>query len=612
MIKAPADPSAPLQGERFLDPRLLARSLYWRGWGVTELVDELNRLHGLALKVGTVASWKSRDKWDDAPTIVRCESATEARYCQLVAKDIKTGQDFKEIDLLGRQIERLARVRRYQAPGGNETDLNPTIAARNAGEKKKPRKNALTAEHVDALKAAFLRECFPFQLTWWNARDERTRFILKSRQIGATWYFAREALIDALETGRNQIFLSASRRQANIFRRYIIDFVYRVTSVQLTGEHLALDLGHDDEGVAREMPTIFFLGANYRTAQGEHGNFYYDECFWSQDFEQTDDVASGMASQKRYRETYFSTPSTIQHQAHRKWSGEKFNEGKDKRAWVTIDTKADALKQGLRGDDGIWRQIVTIEDAEAGGCDLFDIEELRRRKAPEVFDNLYMCQFIDDAQSMFPWSLMRRCMVDSEDKWTDFHPYSLRPFGDGEVWLGHDPQQSETGDEGSLAILAPPKTVRGKFRVLERKRFRGLDYEEQAAAILDVRRRYNLTRVAIDATGLGDAVYQIVSKRFPMTKKLVYALESKSLLVLKAKNVIRAGRLEFDAGMKDIIEAFVSIHAELTRNQKMVTYSSSRAGAVGHGDVAWAIMNALSFEELDGELGTAHNIVEIC
>ena len=29
------------------------------------------------------------------------------------------------------------------------------------------------------------------------------------------WYFAREGLIDALETGRNQIFLSASKAQAH-------------------------------------------------------------------------------------------------------------------------------------------------------------------------------------------------------------------------------------------------------------------------------------------------------------------------------------------------------------------------------------------------------------
>lgn len=38
---------------------------------------------------------------------------------------------------------------------------------------------------------------------------ERVRNTLKSRQIGATWYFAREALVDALETGRNQIFQRA-------------------------------------------------------------------------------------------------------------------------------------------------------------------------------------------------------------------------------------------------------------------------------------------------------------------------------------------------------------------------------------------------------------------
>jgi uncharacterized protein YjcR len=52
--------------------------------------------------------------------------------------------------------------------------------------------------------------------------------ILKSRQIGATWYFAREALLDALRGGGNQIFLSASKAQAHIFRGYIIQFAARI------------------------------------------------------------------------------------------------------------------------------------------------------------------------------------------------------------------------------------------------------------------------------------------------------------------------------------------------------------------------------------------------
>jgi hypothetical protein len=57
---------------------------------------------------------------------------------------------------------------------------------------------------------------------WWEEKDRRTRMILKSRQIGATYFFAFEALMDAIETGRNQIFLSASKAQAHQFRSYIV------------------------------------------------------------------------------------------------------------------------------------------------------------------------------------------------------------------------------------------------------------------------------------------------------------------------------------------------------------------------------------------------------
>ncbi|MFO5759975.1 terminase large subunit domain-containing protein, partial [Klebsiella pneumoniae] len=58
------------------------------------------------------------------------------------------------------------------------------------------------------------------QQAWYENLHHRNRAILKSRQVGATWYFAREALLRAL-TGDvkykhqlYQIFLSASRRQA--------------------------------------------------------------------------------------------------------------------------------------------------------------------------------------------------------------------------------------------------------------------------------------------------------------------------------------------------------------------------------------------------------------
>ncbi|MDB5724991.1 MAG: hypothetical protein JWQ16_1745 [Novosphingobium sp.] len=587
----------------FFDVRREARSLFWRGWGISQIAEELQQ------KRPTVEAWKQRERWDQAPSVQTAEITTVERYNMLVAKDQKTGGDMKEIDLLGRQIERFERCRRYRS-SGNEADLNPNVAARNAGPKKTKRPNLITADMVEQLREAFLAECFGYQRKWWDARNQRTRFILKSRQIGATWYFAREALIDALETGRNQIFLSASRRQAEIFRRYIIEFVFRVTGVTLKGEQLLIDRGDDEEGKPLERPTMFFLGANYRTAQGEHGNFYYDECFWAQDFETTDDVASGMASQKRYRETYFSTPSTVAHQAYKKWTGEKFNDGRSKADWTKIDTYHAALKDGAVGGDGIWRQIVTILDAEADGCDLFDLDDLRRRKSPDVFNNLYMCGFVDDSESMFPFALMRKCLVDSFEKWRDFDGFALRPYGLGDVAIGYDPQESANGDDAALVVIALPMKTGAKFRVLEKFRLKG-DFAAQADAIFKQMDRYNVVDIGIDTTGVGAAVWQLVAKRFPLARQIGYRAEIKALMVHKAKHVISNGRLEFDAGAADITASFMSIKPQITSSGKQVTYVASRAGDTGHADVAWAIMHVLYNEPLDGELDNQQSLVEI-
>lgn len=271
------------------DTRRIARSLYWQGWRISSIAEHLGE------KRTTVQSWKDRDEWDKAPSIERVESSLEARLIQLIGKDVKTGGDYKEIDLLGRQIERLARVRRYEAPGGNEVDLNPKLANRNAGPKKKPVRNEFSEEQRSQLLEAFHDSLFEYQKVWYRNGHQRTRMILKSRQIGATWYFAREALADALETGRNQIFLSASKAQAHVFKQYIIQFARDAAGVELSGDPIVLANGAH----------LYFLGTNARTAQGYHGNFYFDEFFWTHKFQELNKVASGMALHKQWRKTYF-------------------------------------------------------------------------------------------------------------------------------------------------------------------------------------------------------------------------------------------------------------------------------------------------------------------
>lgn len=107
-------------------PRKRARQLYFNGYRVARIAEILQQ------KATTIHSWKRRDKWDEITAIERVEMTLEMRLCTLLGKENKEGKDFKEIDLLYRQVERHAKIRKYQN-GGNEVDLNPRLAKRNAG-----------------------------------------------------------------------------------------------------------------------------------------------------------------------------------------------------------------------------------------------------------------------------------------------------------------------------------------------------------------------------------------------------------------------------------------------------------------------------------------------
>jgi uncharacterized protein YjcR len=403
---AAATPPVPFEAKR------AARSLYWRGWAVQQIAEELG------LNQNTVASWKRREKWDDASSHVKASDAIEARYATLIAKEEKTGRDFKEIDLLGRQMEKMARIERYLS-GGRESDLNPKLEQRNSPEAKEKRaatnrdkrKNFLSDDQWDALEADFHAKLFAHQKRWWANRHQRQRKIKKSRQIGATWYFAREAMMKARESSldgepRNQIFLSASKRQALIFRRYIVAWVRKVTGVELKGglqdAPMLLDMGEGNEPIE-----LHFLSTSKATAQGEHGDFYCDEFFWIPGFKELKRVASAMATHSIYKRTYFSSASTVTHEAYPFWNGDEWNEGRKREDRREFDVSAANLAEGAIMPDGSWQNIVTVQMAIAGGMGEFlDEAELRQEYSEDEFRNLFECEEIDDTASSFPFAML--------------------------------------------------------------------------------------------------------------------------------------------------------------------------------------------------------------
>ena len=549
---------------------------------------------------GTVSTWKKRDGWDDIKPIDRVDFAIEARMCQLIAKEVKTGGDFKEIDLLGRQLERIARVNKY-SNGGNEADLNPKVANRNKGPKKAPERNVVEPEQQERLIERFESTMFGYQRTWYEAgKLHRIRDLLKSRQIGATYFFAFEAFIDALVTGRNQIFLSASKAQAHVFKQYIIQFA-KEEGVELKGDPMVLPNGAH----------LYFLGTNARTAQSYHGNIYMDEYFWIHGFLEFRKVASGMAMHKKWRQTYISTPSSLSHPAYAFWSGANFNRGKAKADRVEIDLSHANLASGKLCADGQWRQIVTVEDAVRGGCDLFDLDQLRSEYSEEEYLNLLMCIFMDDTSSVFPLVTLQRCMVDSWELWDDYKPFALRPLGSRPVWIGYDPAKGGQGDSAGCAVLAPPAVPGGKFRVLERHRWSGMDFDAQARAIKAMCERYNVCYIGIDTTGIGEGVYQLVKQFYPAATPIQYNPSVKIQMVMKAQDVMNKGRLEFDSGWTDLAQAFMSIRRAVTAGGKLPTFEASRSEETSHADIAWATMQALLHEPLAGATGANTSMMEI-
>ena len=553
--------------------------------------------------------WIRQGGWEEMLSDEEPLTAVGRRITLLLDKATSlTKSDLDELDRLTTVRERLLKqsVKPAAAPVGeppaddghrregqrNERRDRGDRSDKGGKKREKKTKNEVgELTEVDFLDK-FISKMYGYQKELFAAKQNpltcRIRNILKSRQVGLTYYFAGEAFMDAVLTGDNQIFLSASRAQSEIFRSYIIAFAQEWFGLELTGNPIVLSKD------GKPWAELRFLSTNSSTAQGHHGHVYVDEYFWIRDFEKLNTVASAMATHKKWRKTYFSTPSAVSHQAYPFWTGEKFRNSKRKNAKDPWPSEIQAAA-GMLCPDGQWRKVITILDAITGGCDLFDLEQLQLEYDEDKFQQLFMCKFIDSTQSAFSLADLERCYSDLS-LWTDYDPDDPRPFGNSPVWIGYDP--SRTRDDASCVVIAPPLEDGGKFRILEKHSWRGQSFKYQAEQVKKLTERFNVQHIGIDTTGIGYGVFDLVRDFYPRATSIHYSLETKNTLVLKAQDTIQGSRIEWDAGWNDIAQAFLTIKRGTTGGGQ-VTYSASRTDASGHADIAWAIMHALAHEPLN-------------
>lgn len=557
-----------------------AKLLWLRRASVKEITERLSLNNPRV-----VYQWAEKEGWEAQLQHETPEQATARRLIMLVEKPDKNTEDYKELDSLSNLLDKLAGIEQKKARSKSTATGEHKEGASSSKRKKRKPKNDISEITPAQLAKIRKKRFYAYQHRWYDNKHQRTRFILKSRQIGATYYFAWEAFEDAIVSGDNQIFLSASRAQADVFKAYILKFALEVFELELRGGDCMI-LSNDAE--------LRFVSTNARTAQSYHGHLYLDEVFWIPQFELLNKTAGAMASQKKWRTTYFSTPSVKSHGAYDLWSGAKYNEGKKNK--VEFDLSHKVLKDGLLGPDKIWRNSVTVEDAEAMGCDLFDIEQLRDKYSKAEFNNLFMCAFMEAGQSVFKLDDLLAAAVDSCTAWKGFAPRAARPLGNLPVWIGYDPSRS--GDGAAVVALAPPLKAEDKFRLIEKLIMRNCAWNYQANRIKELTEKYNVQFMGLDCTGPGSGVLELVQAFYRRVTPIHYGLDSKTRLVLKTQDVIESRRIEWDAEHTDIAQAFLQIHQTTTASDQ-ITYAANRTSATGHADVAWAIMHALSNEPLN-------------
>lgn len=555
----------------------------------------------------TLRRWADENNWDDLCPSLDAETAISRRINLITEREEKSDQDYKELDFLVKQMCALNQSR-LPSPGISKkygfaqpkSESEQEQQSNNKKKRKKKVKNdvsSITKEMLDELKDQLL---YPHQLHWFAYQDHRSRFILKPRQIGATFYFAFEAFYDAVVNGRNKIFISASRDQAEIFKANIVALCREHFNIELSGSPLTLN----NNG---KSATLYFKSTNARTAQSASGDLYIDEVFWIPKFKELRGLAQAMATHKDFRITYFSTPSVTSHEAYDLWNGLWYRKTKAcNDPEFKLDVSHKNLKDGKLCDDGIWRQRLTVHDVVNRGFDRIDIELLENEYSKEEFDNLFMTKFIDDAHSAFSLKQIMACVGDST-KWTDIDHTWQRPYAMKPVVIGFDP--ARTRDNASVVVMSLPANASEKFRIIETLDLTGNDFETMAGEIEELTKKYNVVHIGVDTTGIGLGVFELIQNFFPAAMPIHYNPIMKNRLVMKAINVIANKRIEFDENATKIASSFINIRKKVVGDN--ISYATNRTATTGHADIAWAIMHGLLYEPLTGGMDSLQTSVGI-
>ncbi len=417
----------------------------------------------------------------------------------------------------------------------------------------------MASEFQATITAALRQLLLPYQAKWLSDRS-RYKIGCWARQAGKSFILALEATLQAITDGNNQLIVSASLRQAlenmEKVKRHI-EFLQRAIDIfagrdKIQGFKL-LAKGEKPTKMGATLSNgarIIVLPANPDTVRGFSGDIFWDEAAVTQHDREIWRAIFPIATRGKFRVRITSTPLG------------------DLGVFCELWDKAKG--------SGRWTQhLVTLPDAIAQGLQV-DHEAIKEGCDEETYEQEYLCRFLSDATSYFPWELLRAA-VNNFPGWPS-EKY-VAPIYTG-VDLGRTRDLTAIVD----SLMLPGSHLHMKEREVMRK----APFDEQEARIDAAIQRAELVRCCIDATWNSSIAERARKKHGPIVEGVVFSAQSKEAMVLETKKRMERGSLSIEPGNRDLMADLHAIRKYVTTAGN-VRFDATRDER-GHADRAWAGM----------------------
>jgi len=332
----------------------------------------------------------------------------------------------------------------------------------------------------------------------WLDDENRFRIMLKSRAVGGSFLIALESFLDSLlNSNHTTLLVSFSMRQSLELFRKVKEHIntWRGIRIRVGEETYTFTATLSETKTQVEFQNgsrITSLPNNPDAIRGYRADHVYvdEAAMFKNDFEIKAAIIPTIAG-KEGRLSLISTP-------------------KGKRGWFYEAWTSDVFSKH------------EVHYSMAPHITKTDLEGMRASLSPLEWEQEMELKFIDEINALFPYELILAC--------TDDYEPELRQYSEP-IYLGIDFGRYRD----STVICAIEKGE--KLRVVFLEEMLGVDFNTQLSTIHKIIEILRPIGIAIDKTGMGIPLFDILSRTYPHIEGITFTVKMKTALINMLVNI---------------------------------------------------------------------------